>query len=41
MNCKNCGKKLEEDEKNYCKECLLEMDDFASNIKYSPFNPGL
>jgi len=44
--CKICGEKLESDDKEYCKKCQklqedLHMDDLASNILFSPFNPGL
>jgi uncharacterized membrane protein YvbJ len=38
--CENCGKLLNKDEKVYCKDCELDMDDLASNITFSPFNPG-
>jgi len=44
MKCKNCKNILELDDINgLCKECQenLDMDDFASNIIFSQFNPGM
>jgi Zn finger protein HypA/HybF involved in hydrogenase expression len=47
VRCRNCGKEVEEvDEDGLCEECSdewsdEEMDDFATMIINSPFNPGL